>query len=171
MAFARTASRRALCFLGLLAAMTGTFCAYNNYFALPLIAAAPAATEPWSSADVVQPLDLAREITEKKAGAPTILYVGFRTLYAGGHIAGAVFHGTGSTETGMAEIKKWAEPLPRGTNLVIYCGCCPFDKCPNIRPAFAALHAMGFTHLRVLPLPSNFNADWFEKGFPTEKGM
>jgi len=41
----------------------------------------------------------------------------------------------------------------------------------NSEAAFAALHAMGFTHLRVLAQPDNFNADWFEKGFPTEKGM
>jgi len=170
MPFARIAPRHAWSFLGFISAMTGTLCAYNH-LSEPVLAAAPAANEPWTSADVVQPGDLAREIAANKASAPTILYVGFRTLYAGGHITGAVFHGTGSTEAGIAEIKKWAESLPRGTNLVIYCGCCPFDKCPNIRPAFAALHAMGFTHLRVLALPENFNADWFEKGLPVEKGM
>jgi hypothetical protein len=170
MPFARIALRHAWSLLGFISAMTGALCVYNHFSELA-VAAAPAANEPWTSADVVQPGDLAGEITEKKAGGPTILYVGFRTLYAGGHIAGAVFHGTGSTEAGMAEIKKWAESLPRGTNLVIYCGCCPFDKCPNIRPAFATLRAMGFTHLRVLALANSFNADWFEEGFPTEKGM
>jgi len=169
MAFARIAARGAWCFLSFILAMSGALCA-NDYLTEPTVAAAPAVNEPWSNADVVQPGELAREIAEKTTGAPTILYVGFRTLYAGGHIAGAVFHGTGSTEAGIAEIKKWAEELPRGTNLVIYCGCCPFDKCPNVRPAFAALHAMGFTHLRVLAQPDNFNADWFEKGFPVEKG-
>jgi thiosulfate/3-mercaptopyruvate sulfurtransferase len=136
-----------------------------------VLAAAPGANDPWTAADVVQPADLAREIAEKKPASPTVLYVGFRSLFAGAHIAGAVFHGTGSTEAGMAEIKKWADALPRSTNLVIYCGCCPFDKCPNVRPAFVALRQMGFTHLRVLALPENFNADWFEKGFPAEKGM
>jgi thiosulfate/3-mercaptopyruvate sulfurtransferase len=134
-------------------------------------AATSGASDPWTSADVVQPADLAQEIREKNPTAPTILYVGFRTLYAGGHITGAVFHGTASSDSGMAEMKKWADTLPRAANLVIYCGCCPFDKCPNVRPAFAALHAMGLTHLRVLALPENFNADWIEKGFPIEKGM
>jgi thiosulfate/3-mercaptopyruvate sulfurtransferase len=136
-----------------------------------VLTAAPGANDPWTSAEVVQPADLAREIAEKQPASPTVLYVGFRTLFAGGHIAGAVFHGTASREPGMAEIKKWADALPRSTNLVIYCGCCPFDKCPNVRPAFAALRQIGFTHLRVLALPENFNADWFEKGFSTEKGM
>jgi len=54
---------------------------------------------------------------------------------------------------------------------VIYCGCCPFDHCPNIRPAYTALNAMGFKKLRVLVLPTNFATDWVDKGFPMQKGM
>jgi hypothetical protein len=34
--------------------------------------------------------------------------------------------------------------------VVIYCGCCPLDKCPNVRPAFTLLKTMGFTNLHVL---------------------
>jgi hypothetical protein len=40
----------------------------------------------------------------------------------------AIPHGTASTEQHLAELKKWAETLPRTTNLVIYCGCCTFDR-------------------------------------------
>jgi hypothetical protein len=54
--------------------------------------------------------------------------------------------------------------------VVLYCGCCPLDKCPNLRPAFLALRDAGFARLRVLLLPNNFNADWVEKGYPVEKG-
>jgi hypothetical protein len=61
--------------------------------------------------------------------------------------------------------------VPRSANLVIYCGCCPFDHCPNIRPAYKALHEMGFVHVRVLVLPTSFAADWVEKGYPVEKGF
>lgn len=100
-----------------------------------------------------------------------IVYVGFHTLFAGGHIPGATFHGSASTESGLAELKKWADGLPRTTNLVIYCGCCPFEKCPNIRPAFTALSGMGFKRLRVLVLPTSFVKDWAEKGYPIQKGM
>ena len=28
---------------------------------------------------------------------------------------------------------------------------------------------MGFTHLRVLILPNDFNTDWIAKGYPVEK--
>jgi hypothetical protein len=69
----------------------------------------------------------------------------------------------------VADLKAWAQPLPRSTNLVVYCGCCPMPKCPNIRPAFVALREMGFTHMRVLILPNDFNTDWTEKGYPVEK--
>ncbi len=127
--------------------------------------------DPWASAQVVQPAEFAHELGDKNGTPPTVVYVGFRTLFAGGHIPGASFHGSASTEQGLADLKKWADFLPRSTNLVIYCGCCPFEKCPNIRPAFAALSGMGFKKLRVLVLPTNFATDWVDKGYPIQKGM
>jgi thiosulfate/3-mercaptopyruvate sulfurtransferase len=128
-------------------------------------------SDPWTSAQTVQAGDFVRELADKSAHPATVLYVGFRTLFAGGHIPGATFHGSASTEQGMAELKKWADALPRSTNLVIYCGCCPFDKCPNIRPAFTALDNMGFKQIRVLILPNSFAGDWADKGYPLQKGQ
>jgi thiosulfate/3-mercaptopyruvate sulfurtransferase len=150
--------------------------------ALPLALARPSnqpgtanresSSEPWTGAQVLQAADLVQELrTSNGAHAPTIVYVGFRTLFEGGHIPGSTFHGTASTEKGLAELKKWAAALPHDTNLVIYCGCCPFDHCPNIRPAYTALHEMGFTRLRVLVLPQSFAADWVEKGYAIQKGF
>lgn len=127
--------------------------------------------DPWTAAQTIQPGDLARELGDKHGTPPTIVYVGFRALFAGGHIPGATFHGSASTEQGLSDLKKWGEEFPRTTNLVIYCGCCPFEKCPNIRPAFIALDKMGFKKLRVLVLPTNFATDWVDKGYPIQKGM
>jgi 3-mercaptopyruvate sulfurtransferase SseA len=125
----------------------------------------------FSSAQLVQPADLVREMASASTDArPTVVYVGFRTLFAGGHIPGAAFHGTASTAQGLADIKQWAASLPRTTNLVIYCGCCPLQRCPNIHPAFALFREMGFTHVRVLELPNNFATDWADKNYPVEKG-
>ena len=132
--------------------------------------AQPPVSETVPASQLVQPADLVRELASARADAhPTIVYVGFRTLFAGGHIPGATFHGSASTEQGLADIKKWAASLPRTTNLVIYCGCCPFERCPNIRPAFALFREMGFTHLRVLDLPTSFAADWAGKNYAIEK--
>jgi thiosulfate/3-mercaptopyruvate sulfurtransferase len=128
-------------------------------------------SETLPAAELVRPADLAKELASANAGSrPTIVYVGFRTLYAGGHIPGATFHGSASTEQGLAELKKWASTLPSAANVVIYCGCCPFERCPNVRPAFFLFREMGFTRVRVLHLPTSFAADWAEKGFPIEKG-
>jgi thiosulfate/3-mercaptopyruvate sulfurtransferase len=126
---------------------------------------------PWAAAESVEPARLAAELASADSGSkPTILYIGLKPLFEGAHITGATFHGTASTAQGLADLEKWAGTLPRATHLVIYCGCCPFGYCPNIRPAFVALHAMGFTHLRVLVMPNNFASDWVEKGYPIEKG-
>jgi thiosulfate/3-mercaptopyruvate sulfurtransferase len=131
---------------------------------------AQSSPDPWTAAQTVQPADFAKELAGGKS-SPTILFVGFQRLFTAGHIKGAQYHGSGGKPEGLAEIRKWADLLPRSTNLVLYCGCCPMEKCPNIRPAFTALREMGFTNLRVLILPNSFAADWAEKGLPYEKGQ
>lgn len=127
--------------------------------------------EPWARAEVMRPEDLLAELNQRAGQPPVIIYVGFRTLFEGGHVPGAKFYGTASTEKGLADLKTAVASLPRSTDLVIYCGCCPLEKCPNIRPAYKALREMGFTHLRVLMLPTSFAKDWVEKGYAIEKGL
>jgi len=127
--------------------------------------------DPWNATQTIQASEFAAELADKKLNPPAVVYVGFRTLYEGGHIPGASFHGTASKEEGLAELTKWAETLPRSTDLVIYCGCCPFDKCPNIRPAYTALEKMVFKNIRVLVLPNSFAKDWAEKNYPIQKGL
>lgn len=126
--------------------------------------------DPWTPKETVQPVDFARELQQEKDPYPTVIYVGVKTLYEGAHIPGAVFYGPGSTEQGLAELKKFTSTMPTNSDVVLYCGCCPLEKCPNLRPAFTALKDSGFTRLRVLILPTSFNADWVEKGFPVHKG-
>ena len=128
-----------------------------------------AATDPWTSSQTVQPADLLKELNDSKS-APTIVFVGFNRLYTSGHIKGAQNHGMAGNDVGLQELKTWASSLPRSTKLVIYCGCCPMGTCPNIRPAFTALHDLGFSKLRVLLLPTDFAVDWADKGYPYDKG-
>lgn len=127
-------------------------------------------SDPWSASQTVQPNDLVKELADAKS-APTVVFVGFQRLYTAGHIKGAQFHGSGGSAEGLAQLKTWSASLPRSTNLVIYCGCCPLERCPNLRPAFTTLHEMGFTKLRALILPTSFAADWAEKGLPYEKAQ
>ena len=121
-------------------------------------------SEPWTGSDLVQPAQVARNLN-----APLLIHVGFPVLYRSAHIAGSVFAGPGSKAEGIADLKKAVAGQPRTREIVLYCGCCPFDKCPNIRPAFAALREMGFTHVKAMELPTNLKTDWIDKGYPTDK--
>jgi thiosulfate/3-mercaptopyruvate sulfurtransferase len=138
------------------------------FLVLAAITLSAAAQDPWAAQETVQPKTLADRIQAKDP--PTIFYVGFPTLYRNGaHISGAALAGPCSKAEGIDALKKAAAGLPRGKELFIYCGCCPFIKCPNIRPAYQALHDMGFTSLKVLIIETNLHTDWIEKGYPSEK--
>ena len=126
-------------------------------------------TDPWPTASLLEPEALVQELQSEKA--PTVICVAFPPLYNSRHIVHATFAGPGSKPEGLEALKKTAEPLPRDADLVIYCGCCPMaTKCPNIRPAYRTLKEMGFTHIRVLHIPTNMHTDWFSKDYPSEAG-
>jgi len=119
--------------------------------------------------DQIQPQELAK-LLKSGSEKPLILYVGFHTLYHGGHIPGAEFIGAVSQEAGKNDLIKRVQPLPRTTFVVVYCGCCPWTHCPNVKPALAQLRSMGFTKARVLYLENNFRTDWADKGYPVATG-
>jgi len=135
-----------------------------------LVAPARSSNDPWADSQTVQAADLSKELVDPKA-APTVIFVGFARLYTAGHIRRAQFHGTTGTDDGLTQFHNWVDALPRGANIVIYCGCCPMERCPNIRPAFATLRDLGFTKTRVLILPGDFAKDWADKGFAYDKGQ
>jgi predicted GH43/DUF377 family glycosyl hydrolase len=120
--------------------------------------------------DLLAPAELAHVLEAKDAAQPRIIYVGFPNLYAGAHIRGAVLAGPASRAPGLDALKRAASDLPRSQALVIYCGCCPFDKCPNVRPAYRALKDLGFQQVRVLRINTNLHTDWVVPGYPTDRG-
>ncbi len=123
---------------------------------------------PWPASDVVEPAALAATLESSSGDAPTILCVAFPVLYQGKHIRDAIFAGPTSKPEGMELLKKAVADLDKDADLVIYCGCCPMEKCPNVRPAYSALKKMGFTHVRVLHIATNMPADWYSKNYPSE---
>jgi thiosulfate/3-mercaptopyruvate sulfurtransferase len=126
------------------------------------------ASDPWIKSEVLEPAALASLIKDSKS--PRVLCVAFPVLYHLKHISHSSFAGPGSKPEGIEMLKKAVANLPKDTDLVIYCGCCPMVKCPNVRPAYRVLKEMGFTHIRVLNIPTNMNADWYSKDYPTEEG-
>jgi hypothetical protein len=73
-------------------------------------------------------------------------------------------------EAALQQLRKRVEGLSRTPFIVIYCGCCPWSHCPNVRPAYEALHNLGFRILKVLYIAGNLGTDWVHKGYPFEKG-
>lgn len=131
---------------------------------LLLLAFSLFAAEPWTGNDLIQP-----DQANKELKSALVIHVGFPVLYRSAHIAGTEYAGPGSKPEGIADLKKAVAGQPRDREIILYCGCCPFDKCPNIRPAFAALHEMGFTRVKAMVIDTNLKTDWIDKGYPTEK--
>ena len=134
--------------------------------------APPSAASAFSipQAQLMQPDELNRLLHTRGAEKPLILQIGSHVLFAEAHIPGAEYAGPGSQDEGLQQLHGRVAPLPRKAFIVIYCGCCPWNRCPNVGPAYKMLHDMGFTRVKVLYLADNFGDDWANKGFPVENG-
>jgi thiosulfate/3-mercaptopyruvate sulfurtransferase len=123
---------------------------------------------PPGSNQLIQAEELVQAL--KGARKPVVLYVGPKTIYAQAHIPGAENSGPVARPEGMEKLRARAASLAKDSPVVIYCGCCPWDHCPNIRPAYAELKKAGFTNVRVLYLENSFGANWKDKGLPVATG-
>jgi thiosulfate/3-mercaptopyruvate sulfurtransferase len=122
------------------------------------------------SSRLINPDELVKILQAAKGDKPVIIQVGSHVLFTQAHIPGSEYIGPASTEAGLQRLRKRIEALPRNKLLVIYCGCCPWSHCPNMKPADDALQAMGFTNVKVLYIANNFGADWVDKGYPVARG-
>ncbi|MEP6546363.1 MAG: rhodanese-like domain-containing protein [Gammaproteobacteria bacterium] len=128
----------------------------------------PASSIPRTN--LIQPADLAALIGRVTARKPLILQVGFRTLYAQAHIPGSEYVGAASEDEGLRSLHDRVAMLPKDSAIVIYCGCCPWSRCPNVGRAFAELRGLGFNKVKVLYIAEDFGTDWVNKGYPVTKG-
>lgn len=115
----------------------------------------------WTPEQLLQPAELAAHL-DSATNRPVIICVG-----PGASIPHSVAVGAVNSPEGLAKLKTELQALPRDKKVVVYCGCCPFDHCPNARPAVAMLTGMKFTNFYLLNLPHNLKTDWIDKGFPT----
>jgi hypothetical protein len=114
----------------------------------------------WTDSQLVKPALLAAKITSGK-DVPVIISVG-----PGALIPQSVNIGMARDQENLDKLKTYLQGIPKQTALVIYCGCCPFEHCPNVRPALDLLQKMNFTNYQLLDLPHNLKTDWIDKGFP-----
>ena len=151
-----------------------------NAIAVLMLAATvyvPAVRAQWATAadaipaaQLMQPDELNRTLHGPESARPLVLQVGSRMLFDEAHIPGSVYAGPGSSDAGLNVLRDRVKALPRGKFIVIYCGCCPWNRCPNVGPAYQMLHGMGFTQLKVLYIAQNFGTDWAGRGYPVDRG-
>ena len=125
--------------------------------------------DPWRADQLVTPQALKRVLDSKSKPTPLLIHVGFGVLYRGGHIPNSIFAGPGSKLDGVASLKQALKDVPKDRPVVLYCGCCPWGDCPNVRPAFRAAEKLGFANVRVLYLPRSLQQDWIDHGYGVER--
>lgn len=122
-----------------------------------------------SQSQLIRPEELVKILQSGKS-TPLILNVGPRMLYVQAHIPGAEFIGAGSDPEAIKQLRTRVQALPHTKSIILYCGCCPWTHCPNVSPAYAELHKLGFINVKVLYIADNLGTDWVYKGYPTVLG-
>lgn len=117
---------------------------------------------PWTKDQLMQPSALAEMI---KKGKKIHIY----NIGVVDDIKGAINVGAASKKDKLDKFKMILKNLPKNEKLVVYCGCCPMDKCPNIRPAFKLLKEQQFKNAYLLNLTVNLKTEWIDKGYPLAK--
>ncbi len=117
----------------------------------------------WTSKDLTAPSDLAATLKSNK-NVPIMFSIG-----PGAIIPNSIDIGMVKDEKNMDKFREQISKLPKTTNILIYCGCCPYEHCPDVRPAIALLKNMKFTNYHLLDLPQNIKTDWISKGYPTKE--
>jgi len=114
----------------------------------------------WTNDQLLAPSDLSATLRSNK-DLPVIFSIG-----PGAVIPNSKEMGMIKESDNMNKFKETLSKLPKDTKIVVYCGCCPYEHCPNVRPAIQLLKEMQFTNYKLLDLPHNIRVDWIQKGYP-----
>ena len=117
--------------------------------------------ETWTKQQLLNPAELAKMLNNPKSPQPVIFSIGPQAV-----IKSSIEIGPTMMKENLNKLKQQLDKLPKNTNIVIYCGCCPFDRCPNVRPALELLGSMQFKNYKLLNLHRNIKVDWIDLGYP-----
>ena len=117
--------------------------------------------EPWTPQQLLEPADLAKTLSDVKSPQPIVYCIGPQAV-----IKNSIFIGPTQSKDNLKQFREQVSRLAKDAHIVIYCGCCPFRRCPNIRPAFRVLNEMGFKNPKLLNLPQNIKVDWIDHDYP-----
>jgi hypothetical protein len=121
--------------------------------------------EPWKKEQIMPTKELAEKIQKNNPkDLPVIFNVGPME-----NIKTAIKTGNTDSEEGIKKLTATVSTMKKNTKIVVYCGCCSYANCPNIRPAFKKLQELGFKNVKVLDIPEGLKPDWVAKDYPIEK--
>ncbi|MGZ4057090.1 MAG: rhodanese-like domain-containing protein [Bacteroidia bacterium] len=120
--------------------------------------------DPIKKENLIQPKELADKINDPSSVKPVILNVG-----PVDQIKTAIKAGPASDKDGFEKFKAQVNKISKDKEVVVYCGCCTSQNCPNIRPAIKYLIDSGYKKAKVLDIPTGIKEDWVQKGYPVEK--
>jgi len=125
----------------------------DGYFQTPL----------WKKEQLMSTKELADKIQANTKDKPLVFNVGPME-----NIKSAVAVGVATNVTFKSRMNETLAMENKTKTIVVYCGCCSYSSCPNIRPAYDILIAQGFKNTKVLELPEGIKPDWVAKGYPME---
>ncbi|MBI3520154.1 MAG: rhodanese-like domain-containing protein [Bacteroidetes bacterium] len=117
----------------------------------------------WKKEQLMSTKDLADKIKTNAKDKPLIFNVGPME-----NIKGAVAVGAATNITFSNRMESVLAMESKAKPVVVYCGCCSYASCPNIKPAYDKLMSLGFKNTKVLELPEGIKPDWVAKGYPVE---
>lgn len=120
--------------------------------------------EPIKKENSISTEELAKKLNDPQAVKPIIYNVG-----PVDQIKTAIKVGAVSTEEGFTKFKTEVAKVAKDKEIVVYCGCCSSQNCPNIRPAIKYLLENGYKKAKVLDIPTGIKEDWVQKDYPVEK--
>ena len=126
--------------------------------------------ESIAQSDVIQPAALVARLGDSTQRRPLVLQVGAHVLFVQAHIVGSEYVGAGSTDDGLKALRVRVAKIAKDAPIILYCGCCPWTRCPNIAPAYEELHRLGYRNVKALYIANDFGTDWVDHGYPVAQG-
>lgn len=117
----------------------------------------------WKKEQLMSTSDLSIKIKTNSKDKPLIFNVGPME-----NIKGAIEVGAATNVTFGSKVISHLTMENKIKSIVVYCGCCSYSSCPNIKPAYDYLIAQGYKNTKVLELPEGIKPDWVAKGYPVE---
>lgn len=110
---------------------------------------------------LMDPAALAKQLANTSAAQPVILNVGSMPLIKNAQSGGICY-----SEDNLKEFKEKVSKIDKNAEIIIYCGCCKLETCPNVKLPYNYLTSNGYVNFKILNLPVGLYEDWTSKGYP-----